>query len=340
MAFAAQYRYAEAPGLGKDPVTHRVIFDTDIGIDDAMALLFLHFAPNVTLEAITTVSGNARISDVTHNALYMAERFGITAPVYRGAAGPIGPALGTGYPDFVHGTNGLGNIETPVESREEEHQTAPQAIVDLAREHPGEIDLVAVGRLTNIAKALDLCPQLPQLLRSVVVMGGVFMLRNHAGNVSPVAEANMAGDPAAADQVFGSGLPVTIVGLDVTEETIMDEAFITHLRDEAGDAGECIHAITRYYFDFYESISDRRACPIHDSSAVACLLAPELYGAEEGPVRVVSEGIAMGQTILGRTPDRYASEDWLDRPSVRVCTSVDGEGVKKLYLDTLRLAGQ
>lgn len=318
----------------------RVIFDTDIGIDDAMALLFLHYAPGVRIEAITTVSGNASIANVTRNACHLRERFGIDARIFRGASGPLGPALGQGYPDFVHGKNGLGDIQFPDPRQDAELQSAAEAIVELAEAYPGEITVVAVGRLSNLAKALDLCPRLPELLKEVIIMGGVFMRRGHQGNVSPVAEANMAGDPTAADRVLGSGLAVTVVGLDVTEETVMDEAFIDSLRAEAGDAGSFIYDITRFYFDFYESINSERSCPIHDSSAVAYLLAPEHYHVETGPTRVVCDGVAMGQTILGLHPERYASDAWLERPACRICTAVDAPAVKKLYLDTLALAGQ
>ena len=120
----------------------------------------------------------------------------------------------------------------------------------------------------------------------------------------------------------------------------MDETFIEQLRSSASDAGEFIHTITRFYFDFYASISGKRVYPIHDSSAVACLLAPHLYDFEEGPVRVVTEGVAMGQSIFGEHPGRYASEAWLNRPSCRIATGVDGDGVRRLYLDTLCLASQ
>ncbi|WP_439107442.1 nucleoside hydrolase [Congregibacter sp.] len=318
----------------------RVIFDTDIGIDDAMALLFLHYAQGVRIEAITTVSGNASIADTTRNACYVRERFGIDARVFRGASGPVGPALGQGHPDFVHGKNGLGDISFSEPLQGAELQSAAEAIVELAEAYPGEITVVAVGRLSNLAKALVLCPRLPELLKEVIVMGGVFMRRGHQGNVSPVAEANMAGDPAAADKVLGSGLSVTVVGLDVTEETIMDEAFVETLQTQAGDAGSFIYDITRFYFDFYEGINDERRCPIHDSSAVAYLLAPQHYEVEVGPTRVVSEGVAMGQTILGLYPERYASDAWQGRPDVRVCTSVDAAAVKTLYLETLALAGK
>ena len=173
----------------------RVIFDTDIGIDDAMALLFLHYSPDVKLDAICTVAGNASLAHVTRNALHVCERFRIDAPVYCGAAEPMAGALGTAHPDFVHGSNGLGNLRFADPARGPAGDDAATAIVRLAKHHPGELSVVAVGRLTNLARALELCPELPKLLRELVVMGGVFLRRDHVGNVSPVAEANIAGDP-------------------------------------------------------------------------------------------------------------------------------------------------
>ena len=313
----------------------RVIFDTDIGIDDAMALLFLHGAPGAELAAITTVAGNASLDAVTRNALVVAERFGIDAPVFRGAAGPLGEALGEGYPDFVHGRNGLGDIPLPEPGRRAEALPAAEAIVDLARRHPGQLSVVAVGRLTNLADALILEPALPEFLSELVIMGGVFGFHGHRGNVSPVTEANFGGDPLAADRVLGAGIPTTVVGLDVTQETIMDEAFIDALAARAGDAGAFLQAITRHYFDFYESLGGGRQCPIHDSSAVACLLYPELYTTATGPVRVATGGVALGQGILGEHPERYLSDAWRDRPPCRVARSVDADGVRERYLAAL-----
>ncbi|MCC5884919.1 MAG: nucleoside hydrolase [Gammaproteobacteria bacterium] len=319
--------------------TKRVIFDTDIGIDDAMALLFLHYSPLVELVAITTVMGNASIEDTTLNALYVRARFGIDAPVYRGAGAPRGPALGEGYPDFVHGRNGLGDIARSVPDAGLSPLSAAEAMVALAQDHPGELSLVAVGRLTNVAMALDLCPEFPQLIKEVVVMGGVFAFAGQGGNVSPVAEANIGGDPAAADRVFSSGMRTTIVGLDVTHATQMDEAFIAALRERAGDAGDFIHETTRCYFDFHERSTGDRICPIHDSSAVACLLRPELYQTRSLAVRVVTDGIAKGQTIAGAADAPYLVDAWRDVPPCKVCSGVDGDAVRQLYLETLSRAG-
>ena len=317
----------------------KVIFDTDIGIDDAMALLFLHYSPDVALQAIVSGFGNADIEATTRNALYLKQRFGIDAPVFRGADAPLGPRLGEGYPDFVHGKNGLGDID--IEEPAEKAETTPgfEAIIDIVKKQPNEISIVAVGRLTNLALALEQYPELPSLVKEVVVMGGAFGYNGHRGNVSPVAEANIAGDPLAADQVFTAAWPMTIVGLDVTQEAVLNEGFFEQLRGTAGDAGELIYQISRCYLNFHERIHGTRESPMHDSSAVACLLAPSLYTTHSAAVRVATEGVAIGQTIAGDPAADYASGAWQDRPLCQVCTAVDSEQLLDLYLKTLSLAG-
>lgn len=313
----------------------KVIFDTDIGIDDAMALLFLHYARDVDLKAIVTGFGNASIDDTTRNALYVRDRFNIAAPVYRGAAESIGSSLFDSYPDFVHGKNGLGDVDIPHVRATHESTEGAQAIVDIATANPGDISLVAVGRLSNVANALKLCPELPQLLRELIVMGGAFGFNGHRGNVSPVAEANIAGDPEAADIVFQSGIPTTIVGLDVTAQTTMDDDFFERLRNEAGDAGQFIFDISRHYLAFHEERTGRHVCSVHDSSAVAYLLAPELFTTRDAGVRVVSTGPAMGQTIWSDPNVSYQTGTWGELPRCKICTDVNSRGLLTLYRETL-----
>lgn len=313
----------------------QVIFDTDIGIDDAMALLFLHAARQVELRAIVTGFGNADIDNTTRNALHVCERFDIDAPVYRGAAGPSGPRLGSGYPDFVHGINGLGGIEFAAPSRAEEDISGAQAIVDIVSANPNEISIVSVGRMTNLAQALEICPDLPALVREVVMMGGAFGFNGHKGNVSPVAEANIAGDPMAADRVMTSGLPIIVVGLDVTQEMILDETFFEMLRDQSGSMGEFVFDISRKYLEFHEEITGKRQCPVHDSSAVACLLDPGLFTMAKGVVRVATSGVAIGQTIFAPSGSSYESPDWSGGAEIQICTAVDSQKLIDLYRVTL-----
>lgn len=313
----------------------KVIFDTDIGIDDAMALLFLHFSRRAELHAIVTGFGNASLDATTLNALYVKERFGIAAPVHRGAAAALGRSMFEDYPDFVHGANGLGDIDIPAVRARAESGRGAQAIVDIVRACPGETSIVAIGRLTNVAQALALCPELPELARELIVMGGAFGFNGHRGNVSPVAEANIAGDPEAADRVFGAGFATTIVGLDVTEEVVMDEDFFADLRARGGDAGEFVFDISRCYLDFAERATGRRACAVHDSSAVAYLLAPGLFETLDAGVRVVTDGPAIGQTVWSDPNSSYQNGDWGELPPVKICTAVDAGGMLALYRETL-----
>jgi hypothetical protein len=189
-------------------MTHKIIFDTDPGIDDAMALLFIEASPALDLLAITTIFGNSDIETTTRNALYLKRRFGLSAPVYKGADKPLTRPRNPS-PTFVHGENGLGDVElTGLVPAQPEAKPAHRAIIDIAREHPGEVTLVAVGPLTNLALALKADPEVATLLKAVVIMGGAFGVAGKPGNVTPVAEANIWNDPEAADLVFTAPWPV------------------------------------------------------------------------------------------------------------------------------------
>lgn len=202
-------------------MTQKIIFDTDPGIDDAMALLFIEASPALDLLAITTIFGNADIETTTRNALYLKQRFGLSAPVYKGTDKPLTRPRNPS-PTFVHGENGLGDVElTGLVPAQPEAKPAYQAIIDIARQHPGEVTLVAVGPLTNLALALKADPEVATLLKAVVIMGGAFGVAGKPGNVTPVAEANIWNDPEAADLVFTAPWALTAVSLDVTTQVVM-----------------------------------------------------------------------------------------------------------------------
>jgi purine nucleosidase len=315
------------------------IFDTDIGIDDAMALLFAHYATDISLRAITTKYGNASIEDTTRNALLVKEMFGLDAPVYRGASEPISIRLGEGYPSHVHGKNGLGDIQFDEPQLQAETWTAAQALVEISKEAGPKISIIAVGGLTNIAAAIALDSTFPSRVGELIVMGGAFGYNQHHGNVSPVAEANIASDPLAADIVFSSDIPTTIVGLDVTQEVTMDSLFIQSLADNAGQAGQFIKETNRYYFDFYHTINGKHECPLHDSCAVAYLLNPDLFTTIHQPVRVVTEGVDLGQTIHGNELRASITNTWDNGADCTICTQVNAPAVLALYQSTLALAG-
>ncbi len=304
-----------------------ILFDTDPGIDDAMALLMLARDARAELVGISTVFGNAGVDTTTANALALCHRFGIDVPVARGAAKPL-VREARHFPVDIHGHDGLGDVAPhPPHVRAPEPADAARFICDTARRHDGELTLVAVGPLTNLAQALALEPDLPCRVQRVVVMGGAFGTLGHGGNVTPVAEANVYCDPHAADMVFGACWPLTVVGLDVTHQVLMSTAYLDALGHEGGAEGRYLRDITRTYERFYHHRTGG-GIYAHDASAVACALDPSRFAMQHGSLRVVTEGLALGQTIQSRRGHRQAARDWDGLPEQQVCVAVDADAVR------------
>jgi inosine-uridine nucleoside N-ribohydrolase len=314
----------------------KVIYDTDPGVDDAMALLLLARHPEIELIGVTTVFGNATIETTTRNALYLKQSFGFEAPVAKGAANPVNAAAAAPAVTFVHGDNGLGNIPIPEVTAIVDARPAAQLIIDLVRANPHEVTIVAVGRMTNLAEAIAQDPGIVPLVKAVSVMGGAFGRNGHYGNVTPVAEANIIGDPVAADIVFGANWPMTIVGLDVTHESVMTDEYVSDLARRAGRDGAFLWEVSRFYANFYTTSRQfLNGFAVHDSSAVAAVLHPEFFTYVSGAVRVVPDGIAKGQTIVRPEGHYDRARDWDGRRSCQVAVTVDAPAFLKFYADTI-----
>lgn len=309
----------------------KVIFDTDPGVDDAMALAFLAAQPDLELVGITTVFGNADVEITTLNALYLAQRFGINAPVFAGADKPLERPRRKS-PHHIHGFDALGDIGATKDfTALPASGNAARAIVDIVRRHPHEISILAVAPLTNLAQALALDPGIAALVREVVVMGGAFGGGGHRGNASPVAEANIFNDPHAADQVVTAPWPVTLVGLDVTTACVLPAARVQRLAERTGEIGRFLWDISRGYDAIYRANGEYEGfCP-HDVTAAAYLMAPNLFRTTAGPVRVVTEGIALGQTLQKPQHQHFPPSAWDGYPVQHVCADVDAEAMLILY---------
>jgi purine nucleosidase len=314
---------------------HKVIYDTDPGIDDAMALVFEALHPDIELLGVTSVFGNAAIETTTRNALYLTSRFAPGVPVARGAAGPLEGHAPAPLP-AIHGDDGLGNIESHLpDGCRADARTASRFIVETVKAHPGDVTLIAVGPMTNLALALDEEPAVASLVKQVIVMGGAFGIGGVMGNVTPAAEANMHGDAQAADRVFGAGWPIVIVGLDVTQRTVMSTDYLAHLRDTGGEPGRFVWDISRHYEVFHRASEGVAGIYVHDALAVAYLLAPHYFQTRNGPVRVLTEGIAAGHTIQKPEGMPVPAPEWDARPACTVCVDVDSDAVLALYRRTL-----
>ena len=312
---------------------HKVIFDTDPGVDDAMALLFLERHPDIDLIGITTAFGNASIETTTRNALYLKKAWNIPAPVARGLSETLNPARPhVDWPTGIHGDDGLGNIGVPeTVDLACDPRPAHRFIIDTLRANPGEVTIVAVGRMTNLALALREDPDIAGLVKDVVIMGGAFDV---PGNITPAAEANIHGDPEAADVVMTAPWPVTVIGLDVTVKTVMTRRMLAEIAASGGERAQLLAAISEFYIDFYEQYVED-GMVVHDSCACVYVVAPHLFTTRRGAIRVVCGGIADGQTIQKADVHLFPPSPWDGLPSQQVCTGIDAGAVLALIGRTL-----
>jgi purine nucleosidase len=243
-----------------------VVLDCDTGVDDAMAIFYGLLAPELDVVAIGTVWGNTRVEATTANTLRLLETVNRPrVPVAAGAAKPLlGPPTTLGH--GVHGEDGQGNANLPPPTLRPSGESAAAQLVRLGRERPGELTLVPVGPLTNVAIALGMDPEITRLYKQVVLMGGTFLRQ---GNVRRFGEANVWHDPEAAQVVLEAGWPVTVVPLDATMQVRLSQAQLAQLRDSGSPQGIHLHRITGRYLDVYEQRFGRRECAMHDPLALA-----------------------------------------------------------------------
>ena len=331
------------------PPRRKVIIDTDPGVDDTFAILLALRSPEIEVIGLTSLFGNVRTPTATKNALHLLERFGRSdIPVYEGHLTSIAGDAKERIADFVHGDDGFGNTGAPTVSTKPVFGTsAAEFIVQSANAFPGEVTVVALASATNVALALRLDRvAVTENLQSVVHLGGAFFTN---GNVNPAAEANVFGDPDAADELYGSGADVTVVGLDVTQRLRLSEADLAAMRDagniDEGNSAPCdtpfapahgsfLHAISEFYMAFHVRTTGFRGIFMHDPAAVVLAFAPELFVTKRGRVRVATKGLCKGQTVLD-TGDKVWSfpNAWEEgeRPAIAVALDVDVEKVMALF---------
>lgn len=310
-------------------MAQKIILDTDPGIDDAMAIFFAFQAKNIDVLGLTTIYGNIPVKEAAQNALALVEHAGLEIPVTQGVGMPwVGPE--SGYAKFVHGEDGLGNINHPPTTRQLDPRSSAQFIVDMARQYPGEITLVPIGPLGNLALALRLEPELPKLIKSVNIMGGAAMV---PGNVTPIAEANIWNDCHAADQVFSADWEINMFGLDVTNAVPFGPDFVDKLAAQNEQLGGLVQRAAQFYIDFYSQGKTERLCYFHDAFPLAYMLDPSLFEMTTGYMRVGTGELDRGQTSfapLGCTMNPL----WLEAKQVRVATAVDHPRLTQLFIDT------
>ena len=325
------------------PKPRRVIIDTDPGTDDALAIFLALNSPELKIEALTPVAGNVPLELTLPNALRLLEIAGRTdIPVAAGADRPLARRLITAT--YAHGENGLGGIQFPDPKTKPVAETATQLIRRLVHASPHEIHLITIGPLTNIATAFREDPELPSLIPSITIMGGSLS----GGNVSPAAEFNIYVDPEAAQIVFQAGVPLTMVGLDVTRRAMLREEDIQRMERSSKPEGRAAGKIARASMNHVRQTSATGGPAMHDSLAMGAFLDPGVVTLQDLLVEIETAGIfTAGETVgyrkaplrgsapMANSPATTATAEV--KPNARVALDVDVDRFLKLLVG--RIAG-
>jgi len=284
-------------GAGASRGPFRVIIDTDPGVDDALALLLAMRSPELKIEAITPVAGNVPLDLTLPNALRLVEIARRTdIPVAAGARAPLLRRLVTAT--YAHGENGLGGAVFPEPTTKPVSEPASEYIRHIVRKYPHEVTLITLGPLTNIATALNSDPDLAGMVRGLTMMGGSLS----GGNITPAAEFNIYVDPEAARIVFQSGIPITMVGLDVTRKTSLTEEHVRMLEAAQSPASQAAGKIGRNAINHNRERGFLVGPNMHDSLAVAAFLDPTILKWQDYYVDVEVAGELSAGETLGYSP--------------------------------------
>jgi inosine-uridine nucleoside N-ribohydrolase len=309
--------------------SQKVIIDCDVGVDDALALILAFHSPELIVEAVTGVNGNVPLEAVFLNIRKVLTLIQPQTPpvIAKGAAEPLrGKSI---YAHSVHGEGGLGNAAIELSGREDWWQADPrpadELIIELARRYPGEITLIALGPLTNLALAFQKDPRRMRNLKELVIMGGAV---REKGNITPHAEFNFFSDPLAARIVFESGMPITLVPLDATHQVSLTPRIMEEKIRPLGNR------FSRFVMEACQYDPARRqfrrgaqAVYLHDPLAVGVVIDPNLTGKERIPLRVEADaGDFFGKVIEGIPAD----------PRVDVCFEVKSEAFLDLFISRLK----
>ena len=299
----------------------KILIDTDPGVDDAMALMLAIKSEQFDLQAITTVCGNATIENVTRNARFVLEVLGRSdLPLYSGAAHPLVKSLQI---SVVHGASGLGKIEPAAEPSLTAN--AVEKILALVEASDGEITLVALGPLTNIAQAIQQNPQVMSRVREIVMMGGAIKA---PGNVSPVAEFNFYVDPDAAEIVFRAPIPRVMVPLDACNKvcfSLDDYAAVSDAR-----LRKILVEMAEPYIRSIAKADGEQAAPVYDALTIFYLIRPELCDTYRCHVAIETAGrLTSGMSVADLRPKPEG------KPNTTVVDSVDEEAFRHFFVETL-----
>ena len=306
-------------------MNEKLIIDTDLGADDALALFCALRDPSSEVLSITTVFGSTESNIATRNVLHLLELFDYQTPVYEGVAKPL---MYPFFPSLSPVQNWHNAGHTPLTQEQSQH--AVLHIIEMAEKYPGEITLLALGPLTNIALALSIDPGIALKIKRVVVMGGNI---NTPGHTSSASEINFYHDPHAADIVLQAPWPVTIIGLDVIHKIILVPKLFEHLEQHHHKQGQFLTEIFRPAVNHSKTQYGIDGCYAYETTAVACTLHPNWFTFDRGPMRIICDELFRGKLLfysddaISSQRHRWQSNPWADRPGHYIATHVDDKSL-------------
>ena len=309
----------------------RVIIDTDPGIDDAAAIFLALASPELSVEAITTVYGNGPVEICTSNAFRILQAAGRTdIPVYMGVGKPLLREPREGWARLVHGDDALGNTDFPLPGIKPGGNHAVFEIIHRIMESPGQISLLSLGRMTNVALALSLESGFARALGEIILMGGAVAA---PGNASQVSTANLYEDPEAAAILYRSGAPLVQVGVDVCDRVTVAEDQLHRIWKAETPATRLLAAATPFIQSYYRSrgyLSEGEGVRYNDVPAVAYAIDPGLFKARDLYVEIETHSeLTRGQTVADL-------RDLTGQPpNVKVCLEVDAPRLTDLFTQRL-----
>lgn len=302
-------------------VKKKVIIDCDPGIDDSLAIMLALKSEELEVLGITITSGNVHAKKGAENALKILKELNrLDIPVYIGSCNPLKRELITA--EDTHGSDGLGESFLPKVEEVNYKEGAIDFILETLKDE--DITIIALGPLTNIAMALEKNESVMRNVKELVLMGGAF---KSFGNCSQVAEFNFWVDPHGAEKVFKDlKKKITMVGLDVTRQCVLTPNYIEMIKQFNEPLGDLIVKITRFYVDFHWEQERTLGCVINDPLAIAYFINPELCRGKEYYVDIVTEGKAIGMSLVDE------GDFYREKPNCLVLTEVDSKGFMEMFL--------
>ncbi|WP_305752021.1 ribosylpyrimidine nucleosidase [Mammaliicoccus sciuri] len=270
----------------------KIILDCDPGHDDAITMLMAYIHPNIDLLGITIVSGNQTLEKTVKNGLSVAQHLNMDVKIYSGASEPL--VRERVVADNVHGETGMDGPVFDALNREPEDKRAVQFIIETLSDSEGDITLVPTGPLTNIALAMKLEPSITSKIKEIVLMGGAY----GNGNFTPSAEFNIFADPEAAHIVFKSGVPIVMMGLDVTNKTLCTPEIIKRMESTNNKAGQLFSDLMNFTLKTQFQEFGLEAGPLHDATTIGYLVNKDLFEVQDMYVEIdINRGPSYGRTV-------------------------------------------